>query len=131
MALSTLHNVRFAGMASCVPHRILDNLRDCPPSQRSERERLVRNIGIQTRRITQPWQCFSDLAFDATEALLEKLQWRREEIDRGLHRDDKEPVDREERRERQQDPEQLAGEIPSLLGKLGDLRHGRAPSVGG
>ena len=81
MALSTLHNVRFAGMASCVPHRVLDNLRDCPPSQRSERERLVRNIGIQTRRICPEWQTFSDLACVATEKLLEELQWQREEID--------------------------------------------------
>lgn len=81
MALSTLHNVRFAGMASCVPHRVLDNLRDCPPAQRSERERLVRNIGIHTRRICPEWQCFSDLAFAATEKLLEDLQWQREEID--------------------------------------------------
>lgn len=81
MALSTLHNVRFAGMASCVPHRVLDNVRDCPPSQRSERERLVRNIGIQTRRICPEWQTFSDLALVATEKLLEDLQWRREEVD--------------------------------------------------
>lgn len=81
MALSTLHNVRFAGMASCVPHRVVDNIRDCPPSQRSERERLVRNIGIHQRRICPEWQCFSDLAFDATEKLLHDLQWQREEID--------------------------------------------------
>lgn len=81
MALSTLHNVRFAGMASCVPHRVLDNVRDCPPSQRSERERLVRNIGIQTRRICPEWQTFSDLALVATEKLLQELQWQREEID--------------------------------------------------
>lgn len=81
MALSTLHNVRFAGMASCVPHRVLDNVRDCPPSQRSERERLVRNIGIQTRRICPDWQTFSDLAFVAAEKLLADLQWQREEID--------------------------------------------------
>lgn len=81
MALSTLHNVRFAGLASCVPHRILDNLRDCPPSLRSERERLVRNIGIRTRRICPEWQTFSDLAYVAAEKLLEELQWNREEID--------------------------------------------------
>lgn len=81
MALSTLHNVRFAGMASCVPHRVLDNVRDCPPPQRSERERLVRNIGIQTRRICSSWQCFSDLAFTATEKLLDELHWKREDID--------------------------------------------------
>lgn len=81
MALSTLHNVRFAGMSSCVPKRVISNLEDCPPSQRSERERLVRNIGIKTRRICPEWQCFSDLAFAATEKLLTELQWQRNEID--------------------------------------------------
>lgn len=80
MALSTLQGVRFAGMASCVPHRILDNVRDCPPNIKSERERLVRNIGIHNRRICQDWQCFSDLAFDAAEHLLQSLEWQREEI---------------------------------------------------
>ncbi|AEL07093.1 ketoacyl-ACP synthase III [Xanthomonas campestris pv. raphani] len=81
MPTSTLHNVRFAGMATCVPKRVVSNLTDCRPQIRSERERLVRNIGIETRRMSQPWQCFSDLAFDATQVLLEKLQWKREEID--------------------------------------------------
>lgn len=81
MALSTLHNVRFAGMSSCVPKRVVSNLEDCPPSQRAERERLVRNIGIQTRRICPEWQCFSDLALVAAEKLLEELQWQREDID--------------------------------------------------
>ncbi|PPU32269.1 MULTISPECIES: ketoacyl-ACP synthase III [unclassified Xanthomonas] len=81
MPTSTLHNVRFAGMATCVPKRVVSNLTDCRPQIRSERERLVRNIGIETRRMSQPWQCFSDLALDATEVLLEKLQWKREEID--------------------------------------------------
>ncbi|CAD0338590.1 ketoacyl-ACP synthase III [Xanthomonas sp. WHRI 8391] len=81
MPTSTLHNVRFAGMATCVPKRVVSNLTDCRPQIRSERERLVRNIGIETRRMAQPWQCFSDLAFDATQVLLETLQWKREEID--------------------------------------------------
>lgn len=81
MPQSKLLNVRFAGMASCVPKRVISNLDDCPPSQRSERERLVRNIGIKTRRICPEWQCFSDLAFVAAEKLLNDLQWRRDEID--------------------------------------------------
>lgn len=81
MGLSTLHNVRFAGMSTCVPKRVLSNLDDCPPKIRSERERLVRNIGIHQRRICAEWQCFSDLAFDATEKLLSELGWRRDEID--------------------------------------------------
>lgn len=81
MGLSTLRNVRFAGMASCVPRRQISNLNDCQPSLRSERERLVRNIGIETRRICPEWQCFSDLALVAAEKLLEELAWARDEVD--------------------------------------------------
>ena len=45
MVMATLQQVRFAGMASCVPRHIVSNLDDCPPSMRAERERLVRNLG--------------------------------------------------------------------------------------
>lgn len=81
MGLSTLHNVRFAGMTSCVPKRVVSNLDDCPPDMRQERMRLVRNIGIVHRRLCPPWQCFSDLAFDAAEKLMAELQWAPEAID--------------------------------------------------
>ena len=46
MPLVTLNSVRFAGMATCVPKRVVSNLTDCKPQIRPERERLVRNIGI-------------------------------------------------------------------------------------
>jgi 3-oxoacyl-[acyl-carrier-protein] synthase-3 len=81
MAFATLNNVRFAGLATCVPSGIVSNTEDCPPELRSERERLVRNIGIHQRRLCKPWQCFSDLAFEAAEQLIAKLDWKREEID--------------------------------------------------
>lgn len=81
MSQSTLHNVRFAGMATCVPKRVYHNVQDAPPGIRSERERLARNIGIHTRRLCPGWQTFSDLAFDATEKLLAELQWDKAEID--------------------------------------------------
>ena len=83
MAQVTLDNVRFRGLASCVPKSVISNLdvAQFPESKRSERERLVRNIGIHTRRICLPWQCFSDLALAATEKLLDDIGWKREEID--------------------------------------------------
>jgi 3-oxoacyl-[acyl-carrier-protein] synthase-3 len=80
MGLSTLHNVRYRGMATCVPKHKVSNL-DCAPAKKAERERLTRNIGIYERRLCPEWQCFSDLAFDATERLLAELEWQREEID--------------------------------------------------
>lgn len=81
MGLSVLRNVRFAGMATCVPKQIVHNINDLPPHLRSERQRLVRNIGIETRRVCPSWQCFSDLALEAGERLLDELQWKREEVD--------------------------------------------------
>jgi 3-oxoacyl-[acyl-carrier-protein] synthase-3 len=68
-------------MASCVPKRVLNNIEDCPPSLQPERTRLVRNIGIETRRICPEWQYFSDLAFIAAERLLADLKWERSEVD--------------------------------------------------
>lgn len=81
MPKCTLNHVRFAGMASCVPKARVSNLTDCNPQLRAERERLVCNIGIEYRRVAPSWQCFSDLAFDATQTLLDSLGWAREEVD--------------------------------------------------
>lgn len=81
MPLCTLEHVRFAGMATCVPKHRVSNLTDCKPQLRAERARLVRNIGIEFRRMAPRWQCFSDLAFDAAESLLQTLDWQREDID--------------------------------------------------
>lgn len=80
MALNFIRGVRFAGLASCVPRAVISNL-DCAPEQRSERERLVRNIGIRTRRVCAPDQYFSDLALKAAEDLIGGLGWSKDEID--------------------------------------------------
>jgi 3-oxoacyl-[acyl-carrier-protein] synthase-3 len=80
MAKVSLENVRFRGLATCVPKTTISNL-DCAESKKSERERLVRNIGILNRRICYPWQCFSDLAVVAAERLLDEIGWRREDVD--------------------------------------------------
>ncbi|QLF92481.1 ketoacyl-ACP synthase III [Pseudomonas sp. ABC1] len=80
MSTSTLRNVRFAGMATCVPKQVVHSIHDVSPHLRAERERLVRNIGIETRRVCPDWQCFSDLAYDAAEKLLDDLQWAREDV---------------------------------------------------
>lgn len=80
MAQSVLNHVRIAGVASCVPKNTVSNL-DCPPEQLPMRERLVRNIGIASRRQSPAGLCFSDLAQHAAEKLMADLGWAREEID--------------------------------------------------
>ena len=80
MATAVLEKVRFAGLTSCVPRRVVSNL-DCPPEKLAERQRLVRNIGIQTRRVCESGQVFSDLALPAAERLISGLGWKKEDID--------------------------------------------------
>lgn len=80
MAAVTLQNVRLRGLVSCVPKARVSNL-DCAEDKKSERERLVRNIGILNRRICYPWQYFSDLAKTAAERLLEAVEWSRDDVD--------------------------------------------------
>ena len=80
MAQTTLNNVRIAGVASCVPKQIVSNL-DCAPEQTAMRERLVRNIGIASRRQAPAELCFSDLAQQAAEQLISELGWEKDDID--------------------------------------------------
>ncbi len=80
MAYAQLNHVRIAGLTSCVPSRIVSNL-DCEPDKLQERERLVRNIGIQTRRVCEAGVVFSDLALVAAEQLIAGLQWDKADID--------------------------------------------------
>lgn len=80
MAQAVIRNVRFAGLASCVPRTSVSNL-DVEPDKRAERERLVRNIGINMRRVCRADQHFSDLALAAAERLIADLDWKREEIE--------------------------------------------------
>jgi 3-oxoacyl-[acyl-carrier-protein] synthase-3 len=80
MTYAVLNNVRIAGVSSCVPKNSVSNL-DCAPERLSERERLVRNIGIAHRRQANAGQCFSDLAQSAAEKLMADLGWKPDEID--------------------------------------------------
>jgi len=80
MAQVTLRNVKFRGLACCVPKSTISNL-DCAVAKKSERERLVRNIGILNRRLCRPWQYFSELAQTAAERLLNEIGWKKDEID--------------------------------------------------
>lgn len=80
MAQATVRNVRFKGLASCVPGTVVSNL-DVEPERKAERERLVRNIGINLRHVCQKDQHFSDLAHRAATDLLPALGWDKSEVD--------------------------------------------------
>jgi 3-oxoacyl-[acyl-carrier-protein] synthase III len=80
MATSSIENVRLAGISACVPRGVTNNedLELIPPE---ERKKLIQTTGIVHRRVAERDQCTSDLCFSAAEALLEDLQWQRDEVD--------------------------------------------------
>ena len=80
MAQAAVRNVRFKGLASCVPRTVVSNL-DVSPERRPERERLVRNIGINLRHVCLKEQHFSDLAHRAATDLLAALGWDKSDVE--------------------------------------------------
>ena len=80
MSTSAIQNVRFAGVSACVPREVRKN-EDFELLSPEERQKVIQTTGIASRRVAAPGQCTSDLCYSAAEALLEDLQWQRDEID--------------------------------------------------
>ena len=79
MAIFEVPDVRIAGIAACVPKKILSNL-DYDWITEKERDQLIRMIGVETRHVAVPGQTTSDLCFQAAEQLLDNLGWKPQEI---------------------------------------------------
>ncbi|MDD4603530.1 MAG: ketoacyl-ACP synthase III [Bacteroidales bacterium] len=79
MAIFEIPDLRIAGLSACVPKKTLSNL-DYNWITQKERNQLIQTIGVETRHVAEPGQTTSDLCFQATEQLLDKLGWERKEI---------------------------------------------------
>lgn len=79
MALYEIADVRIAGIAACVPEKTLLN-RDYGWIKSSERELLIKTIGVEQRHVAENGQTTSDLCFQAATELLEKLNWDSRDI---------------------------------------------------
>lgn len=79
MAIFEIPDVRIAGMAACVPKKILSN-HDYTWIKQKERDQVIKTIGVETRHVALPGETTSDLCFQAAEQLLGELQWNRSEI---------------------------------------------------
>ncbi len=80
MALFTLQGIRICGIAAAVPENREHN-KDYTWITVKERESLIRNIGVETRRVALKGTTTSDLCVPAAERLLGELQWERSGID--------------------------------------------------
>lgn len=79
MALFEINDIRVAGISACVPEKVLSN-HDYTWIKSSERDLLIKTIGVEQRHVALAGQTTSDLCFQAATELLEELQWNAEDI---------------------------------------------------
>lgn len=80
MAFLTVEGVKISGLASAVPSDKVNNV-DYQWIPVKERESLIKNIGVESRRVARKGTTTSDLCVAAAEKLLDELQWNRGEIE--------------------------------------------------
>jgi 3-oxoacyl-[acyl-carrier-protein] synthase III len=79
MATFTINDLRLAGMAACVPQKVVSN-HDYAWIPKKERELLIKSTGVETKRVIEPGTATSDLCFAAATRLLDELGWNPQDI---------------------------------------------------
>lgn len=73
-------NIKLQGMCSAVPEYVEDNMSFANVIGKRRAKKQIKITGVEERHISGKHQRTSDLCYAATLPLLEKLQWKREEI---------------------------------------------------
>lgn len=81
MAASSCAGPRIAGIVTCVPKKIFDNIEDTTGFTHDEVKKVVAMAGVRKRRLADDSICSSDLCAAAAEHLLEMLAWDRNSVD--------------------------------------------------
>ena len=78
----TIHNsCRIAGVSTCVPDQVFDNLTDTKGFPQDDIRKVVSMAGVKTRHVSDGKICSSDLCLNAAKELLAHLHWQEESID--------------------------------------------------
>lgn len=80
MAFFEVQNVSIEGIAACVPNKI-QKISDMEMFSEKEAEVFSKNTGIKQRYVSDGIICASDLCFQASENIIKKLQWQKNDID--------------------------------------------------
>lgn len=81
MSFSQVNNVHIKGIATCIPENLI-KISSLDIFNQKEADTFTRNTGIYQKHIVPNEQiCASDLCFRATEEIINKLHWEKEEID--------------------------------------------------
>lgn len=81
MATATIRGAKLAGVFSCTPTRVYDNVADTAQFDPGEVRKVVAMAGVLRRRVTSAEQCSSDLCEAAARGLLERLGWAADSVD--------------------------------------------------
>lgn len=73
-------NIKIQGMSAAVPEYVEDNMSFANVIGKRRVKKQIKITGVEERHISGKHQRTSDLCYAATLPLLEKLQWKREEI---------------------------------------------------
>lgn len=80
MAISSIENIRIAGIVSCVPSNKVDNLESDIFESRDEAKKFIKATGVRFKRVVENTVCTSDLCEKAALDLLKGVDWKKEEI---------------------------------------------------
>jgi 3-oxoacyl-[acyl-carrier-protein] synthase III len=80
MSRHTISGFRVAGVSTCLPTGVADNLDPANGFDAEEVRKVVQMAGVRRRRVAGDGVTAADLSFEAAEALLSRLGWGRDSI---------------------------------------------------
>lgn len=80
MSRTTIDGFRIAGVATCVPPRVVNNLSDDLGFDAGEVRKVVAMAGVRERRVVDKGVTSGDLCYQAADTLLRRLGWERDSV---------------------------------------------------
>ena len=81
MAFLRIENVNIAGIAACVPPKMVENKDSDLIEDKEELRRYIETTGVERRYIAEDGICSSDLCMATAEKLIAEAGWNKEEIE--------------------------------------------------
>ena len=75
--MKTINGIEITGITCCVPSNKVSNKKNAD----KKRLKTIKAIGIENRYIADDKICTSDLVLKAANHLIQKLKWRRDNVD--------------------------------------------------
>ncbi|MBL8253493.1 MAG: ketoacyl-ACP synthase III [Candidatus Competibacter sp.] len=80
MSFSRVDGFRVAGVSTCVPPRLIDNIECGKDYGIDEVRKVVAMAGVRYRHIVEPGITSADLCFEAANSLIDRINWARDSI---------------------------------------------------